>query len=158
MPGEFRQYLFPHDHPRLAQIRGLDPYASRQLARRPGTFAGGLIQGWTPLYFSEFRGVTETGALREGLYPLTPAEPGEAAPVEAMVDAATELLAELDGDGRRRIRFGVDAAEGQTWANPEFMQFDTGLRLDGQPGAVRSKTIALVQASLSDEGFALTRA
>jgi hypothetical protein len=161
MPGEFRQYLFPHDHPRLAQIRGLDPYAYREFARRPGTFTGGLIQGWTPLYLREFRGVTENGALREGRYPLTPPEPGEAgeaAPVEAMVDAATELLAELDGDGRRRIRFGVDAAEWQTWANPEFMQFDTGLRLDGQPSAVRRKTVELMRASLSGEGFALTRA
>jgi hypothetical protein len=82
-----------------------DPYAYREFARRPGTFTGGLIQGWTPLYFSEFRGITENGALREGLYPLTPPEPGEAgeaAPVEAMVDAATELLAELDDDGRCR--------------------------------------------------------
>jgi hypothetical protein len=105
MPGEFRQYLFPHDHPRLAQIRGLEPYAYREFARRPGTFTGGLIQGWTPLYFSEFRGITENGALREGRYPLTPPEPGEAgeaAPVEAMVNAATELLAELDDDGRCR--------------------------------------------------------
>ena len=93
MSGEFRQYLFPHDHPRLAEVRGLDPYAYREHTRTPGTFTGGLVEGWTPLYLNEFRGVTEDGTLREGLYPLTPAEPGEQAPVAAMVAAAEDLLA-----------------------------------------------------------------
>jgi hypothetical protein len=156
--GEFRQYLFPHDHPRLAGVRGLDAYAYREHARTPGTFTGGLVEGWTPLYLDEFRGVTENGTLREGLYPLTPAEPGEEAPVAAMVAAAEDLLAALDGDGRQRISFAVDAPEWQTWANPEFLQFDTGLRLEFQPPQVREKTLALVRASLSPEGYELTHA
>ncbi|MCZ2848822.1 DUF3500 domain-containing protein [Modestobacter sp. VKM Ac-2978] len=158
MAGEFRQYLFPHDHPRLAEVRGLDPYAYREHARTPGTFTGGLVEGWTPLYLEEFRGVTSDGTLREGLYPLTPAEPGEEAPVAAMVAAAQDLLAALDDDGRGRIAFPVDAPEWQTWANPEFMQFDTGLRLEFQPPEVREKALALVRASLSPEGFELTHA
>jgi Protein of unknown function (DUF3500) len=158
MAGEFRQYLFPHDHPRLAEVRGLDAYAYREHARTPGTFTGGLVEGWTPLYLNEFRGVTEDGTLREGLYPLTPAEPGEAAPVAAMVAAAEDLLAALDDDGRTRISFAVDAVEWQTWANPEFMQFDTGLRLELQPVQVREKALALVRASLSPEGYELTHA
>jgi hypothetical protein len=156
--GEFRQYLFPHDHPRLAEVRGLDPYAYREHARTPGTFTGGLVEGWTPLYLEEFRGVTSDGTLREGLYPLTPAEPGEEAPVAAMVAAAQDLLAALDDDGRERIAFPVDAPEWQTWANPEFMQFDTGLRLEFQPPEVREKALALVRASLSPEGFELAHA
>ena len=100
MSGEFRQYLFPHDHPRLAEVRGLDAYAYRDVARTPGTFTGGLVEGWTPLYRNEFRGVTEDGTLREGLYPFEPARPGEEAPVAAMVAAAHDLLAALDDDGR----------------------------------------------------------
>ncbi len=103
MSGEFRQYLFPHDHPRLAEVRGMDPYAYREFARKPGTFTGGLVEGWTPLYQNEFRGVTEDGTLREGLYPFEPARAGEEAPVEAMVAAADDLLAALDDDGRKRI-------------------------------------------------------
>lgn len=158
MTGEFRKYLFPHDHPRLADVRGLDPYAYREATRTPGTFTGGLVEGWTPLYLNEFRGVTEDGTLRAGLYPLTPAEPGEEAPVAAMVAAAEDLLAALDDDGRKRIAFDVDAVEWQTWANPEFMQFDTGLRLELQPLEVREKALALVRASLSPEGYELTHA
>src|SRR6195952_4626569 len=158
MSGEFRQYLFPPDHPRLADVRGLDAYAYREHARTPGTFTGGLVEGWTPLYLEEFRGVTENGTLREGLYPLTPAEPGEEAPVAAMVAAATDLLAALDDDGRKRIGFDVDAPEWQTWANPEFLQFDTGLRLELQPPEVQQKALALVRASLSPEGYELAHA
>jgi Protein of unknown function (DUF3500) len=158
MSGEFRQYLFPHDHPRLAEVRGLDPYAYGEFAKKPGTFTGGLVEGWTPLYLDEFRGVTEDGTLRDGLHPLTPAEPGEQAPVAAMVAAAEDLLSVLDDEQRKQISFPVDAVEWQTWANPEFMQFDTGLRLDGQPEIVRDKALALVRASLSPEGYRLARA
>jgi hypothetical protein len=158
MSGEFRQYLFPHDHPRLAGVRGLDPYTYGESAREPGTFTGGLVEGWTPLYRAPFRGVTEDGTLREGLYPLEPARPGEEAPVEAMVAAAEDLLSVLDGEDRERISFGVDAVEWQTWANPEFLQFDTGLRLDGRSQAVRDKALALVRASLSPEGYEIAHA
>jgi hypothetical protein len=149
MSGEFRQYLFPHDHPRLAGVRGLDAYAYREHARTPGTFTGGLVEGWTPLYLEQFRGVTSDGTLREGLYPLVPAEPGEEAPVAEMVAAATELLAALSPEDRGRVCFPVDAPEWQTWANPEFMQFDTGLRLEFQPPAVQELALGLVRASLS---------
>jgi hypothetical protein len=72
-----------------------------------------------------------------------------------MVDAARHLLAVLDDDGRARIGYPVDAVEWQTWANPEFMQFDTGLRLDCQPPEVREAALALVRASLSPEGYGL---
>src|SRR3954447_20743799 len=155
MPGEFRKYLFPPDHPRLAEVRGMDPYQYREHARTPGTFTGGLVEGWTPLYLAEFRGVTEDGALREGLYPLTPAEPGEQAPGAAMVTAARELLAALDDTGPERHALDVDPPEWQTWATPEFMQFDTGLRLEFQRAGVRQKALALVRASLSPEGHQL---
>jgi hypothetical protein len=136
----------------------MDPYAYREFAAQPGTFTGGLVEGWTPLYGSAFRGITEDGVVREGLYPLTRAEPGEAAPVAQMVAAAYDLLAVLDDDGRTRISHEVDAVEWQTWANPEFLQFDTGLRLDLQPPVVREKALALMRASLSPEGYELTHA
>jgi hypothetical protein len=158
MSGEFRQYLYPHDHPRLAEVRGMDPYAYGESSKQPGTFTGGLVEGWTPLYRNEFRGVTEDGTLREGLYPLEPARPGEEAPVAAMVAAAEDLLSALDDEGRTRITFDVDAVEWQTWANPEFLQFDTGLRLDQQPEVVREKALALMRASLSPEGYEIAHA
>lgn len=153
--GAFRQYLFPPDHPRLADVRGMDAYAYREHAHRPGTFTGDLVTGWTPLYRNGFRGITEDGTVRSGLYDLSPAQPGEAAPVAAMVAAAAALLAALDDDGRARINHPVDAVEWQTWANPEFLQFDTGLRLEFQPVVVRERALDLMAASLSAEGYRL---
>jgi hypothetical protein len=149
--AEFRRYLYPPDHPRLAAIRGLDPYAYREAARRDD-FTGGLIAAWTPLYLAPFTGVTEDGHLRAGLFPLTPPAPGEQAPVAAMVAAAEHLVGLLDDGSRDRLLHAVDAPEWQTWANPEFMQFDTGLRLELQPPEVREAALALVRASLSPEG------
>ena len=157
-PAPYRQYLFPREHPRIAEVADLDPYAYREFARMPGTFTGGLVEGWTPLYLAPFTGVTEDGTLRDGLYPLEPARTDERAPVEAMVAAARALLAEVDAAARERLVHPVDAPEWQTWANPEFMQFDTGLRLEFQPEQVRRRAMDLLEASLSRAGAAQVRA
>ncbi|MFK0106713.1 DUF3500 domain-containing protein [Streptomyces sp. NPDC091217] len=154
--SEYRQYLFPHDHPRLAGIRGLDAYGYREAARKD-EFTGGLINGWEPLYLAPFRGVSENGEVRPGLHPLETARPGERAPVEEMREMALRLVDVVSDADRERLSFPVDAPEWQTWANPEFMQFDTGLRLDFQPPAVQRAALALVEASLSPEGYALVR-
>ncbi|KUN88156.1 DUF3500 domain-containing protein [Streptomyces griseoruber] len=155
MPSaEYRQYLYPSNSPRLASIRGLDAYAYRETAKA-APFTGELIRGWKPLQHAEFRGVTEDGTLRPGVHAWEPAHPGEEAPVADMVAAARDLLAALDEDTRAKLLHPVDAVEWQTWANPEFLQFDTGLRLEFQPPEVRQKALALVEASLSSDGFRL---
>src|SRR3954454_2241557 len=89
---------------------------------------------------------------------LEPARAGDEAPVGAIVAAAHDLLSVLAAEQRKQISFDVDAVEWQTWANPEFLQFDTGLRLDGQPEVVREKTLALMRASLSPEGYQMAHA
>ena len=134
MPGEFRQYLFPHDHPRLTDVRGLDAYSYRDAARTPGTFTGDLVAGWTPLYLAEFRGITEDGTLREDVHRLEPARPGEEAPVAEMVAAATALLALLDGSEP-----GKDRLPGRRGGVADL----------GQPGvpAVRHRTATGVPAA-----------
>ena len=42
--AEFRRYLFPADHPRITEVKGLDAYAYREFARKEGTFTGELIR------------------------------------------------------------------------------------------------------------------
>lgn len=153
----FRRHLYPPEHPRLAELRGLDPYEYRDLARTPGTFTGELIRGWEPLQLAEFRGITEDGTLREDLHRLEPAPAAEAAPAEDMVAAAEKLLAAVSPPDRARLQHPVDAVEWQTWANPEFMQFDTGLRLEFQPEAVRQAALGLMEATLSPEGYQQVR-
>lgn len=154
MSAEFRKYLFPPDSPRITGIQGMDAYEYREAAKAD-PFTGGLIRGWAPLKLAEFRGVTEDGTLRTDCHPFEPARPGEEAPVEAMVAAALALEEALDDAGRAALNHPVDAVEWQTWANPEFMQFDTGVRLEFQSPAVRERALALVRASLSAEGYRL---
>ncbi|MFB6551221.1 DUF3500 domain-containing protein [Streptomyces sp. NPDC056405] len=57
-----------------------------------------------------------------------------------MVAAAHQLVDTLDKGGRARLSYPGDAVERQTWSNPEFLHFDTGLRLEFQPVEVRRRT------------------
>ncbi|GAA2845183.1 DUF3500 domain-containing protein [Paenarthrobacter ilicis] len=152
----FRDYLYTPDHPRVAKLRGLDARAYAEAAKAD-SFAGPMIEGWKKLYPAPFVGVTNDGVVREGLFTLTEALPGEEAQTSGMVAAAGKLLAQLPSGQLDRLCYAVDAHEWQSWANPEFMQHDTGLRLDECDGPVRDAALAVVEASLSPEGYALTR-
>ncbi|MFF2029167.1 DUF3500 domain-containing protein [Arthrobacter sp. NPDC058192] len=152
----FRDFLFTPDHPRVAEIRGLNAreYAAAAIS---DSFAGPMIAGWRKLYPQPFVGVTSDGVLRDGLFPLQAARAGEEAPAAEMAAAARKLLSVLTPEQDRRLSYAVDAPEWQSWANPEFMQHDTGLRLDEVDGPVRDAALAVVEASLSAEGFELVR-
>lgn len=152
----FRDFLFAPDHPRVAGIRGL---AARDYAEAAKTdsFAGPMIEGWDALYPEPFSGITNDGVLRPGLYPLAPARDGEEAPTASMVAAGRKLLEVATREQVTRLTYAVDAHEWKSWANPEFMQHDTGLRLDELDPPVRDAALAVVEASLSPAGFDLAR-
>lgn len=152
----FRDFLFAPNHPRVAEIRGLNAREYAEAAKTD-SFAGPMIEGWQKLYPQPFTGITNDGARREGLYPLVPARPGEEAPTPGMVAAARKLLGALAPDQARKLSYAVDADEWQSWANPEFLQHDTGLRLDEVEPPVRDAVLGVVEASLSAEGFELVR-
>ncbi|MFE4196752.1 DUF3500 domain-containing protein [Paenarthrobacter sp. NPDC056912] len=152
----FRDYLYQPDHPRVAKLRGLDARSYAEAAKHD-SFAGPMIEGWNRLYPQPFVGVTNDGLLREGLFTLTEAQPGDEAPTSDMVAAADKLLALASPAQRDRLSYAVDAPEWQSWANPEFMQHDTGLRLDELEPWIRDAALALVEASLSPEGYSLVR-
>ena len=74
-----------------------------------------------------------------------------------MVAGARKLLDAVTLEQASRLTYAVEATEWQSWANPEFMQHDTGLRLDELEGPVRDAVFAVVEASLSPAGFELVR-
>lgn len=152
----FRDYLYSPDHPRVAKLRGLDARSYAEAAK-DDSFAGPMIEGWNTLYPGPFIGVTSDGVVREGLFPLTDARPGEEAPTSDMVAAAHRLVAAASPSELERLGYAVDAQEWQSWANPEFMQHDTGLRLDECEPGIRDAALAVVEASLSPEGYTLAR-
>lgn len=154
--SDFREFVYPPDHPRVADIRGLD---ARQYAEavKSDSFAGPMIEGWSRLYPAPFHGITNDGTLRTGLYALADAEPGDEAPTAAMTDAAHALFATLTAAQNERLRYAIDAVEWRSWANPEFMQHDTGLRLDELDADARDAALELVHSSLSEAGYELVR-
>ena len=152
----FREYLFSPEHPRVAGIRGLNAREYAEAAKND-SFAGPMIQGWQKLYPQPFTGITSDGVRREGLYPLTPSRPGEEAPTAQMAAAARKLLGAVTADQARKLTYAVDAPEWQSWANPEFMQHDTGLRLDELDPPVRDAMLGVMEASLSPQGYGLVR-
>jgi hypothetical protein len=154
--ADFRHFLYPADDARIEALKGLDAYAYREAAKSDA-FTGELIRGWQPLYFEPFRGVTSDGTTIGDLYRLEPARPGEEAPVAAMASAASKLLDYLPAPKRDQACFAADAAEWQTWANPEFMQHDTGLRLENEDEQTRDLVLGLLRASLSGSGYELAR-
>lgn len=148
----FRDYLFAPDDPRVQEIRGLDAHQYAE-AVKSDAFAGPMIVGWAELYPEPFTGITSDGTVRPGLFDLEP----NGAPTAAMVEAADALLALLPAELAARLSYAVDAHEWRSWANPEFLQHDTGLRLDEVAAPVREAILAVVAASLSDRGFELVR-
>ena len=147
----YRDYLYPADHPRITDVKGLDAYEYVPFAEQHH-FTGGLIEGWRKLYDEPYVGVTADGAIIPGLFPLRRPDAADAAPVDAMVAAAERLFETLDPEPRERISYPIDSLEWRHWANPEFLQFDTGLRLEFQPEPVREAFLGLVEASLSERG------
>ncbi|MBH0130751.1 DUF3500 domain-containing protein [Salinibacterium sp. NK8237] len=148
----FRRYLYPSNDERIAGLKGLDAYSYREAAKRDA-FTGGLIRGWEPLYLNEFVGVTSDGTIIPDLYPLEP----NGAPAEAMMNAAVAALATLTPLERETLQYSVDAVEWQSWANPEFMQHDTGLRLEFLEPRAREALLGLLDATLSARGAALAK-
>jgi hypothetical protein len=152
----FRAYLYPPGHPRIEELKGLDAYSYREAAKQD-SFTGELIKGWKPLYFQPFQGVTSDGQPIPGLYPAAPARTGEEAPTAEMAAAASKLLEYLPDAARDQVSFPVDSEQWQSWANPEFMQHDTGIRLEFADDQTKALVLALVEASLSTEGYELAR-
>lgn len=152
----FRDYLFPHDDPRINSLKSVssDDYLE---AAKKDAFAGPMIRAWAELYPEPFRGISNDGIVQNGLFPLQSAAEGLKAPVAEMVAAAGVLLGSLDETNLQLLQYPVDAHEWRSWANPEFTQFPIGVRLEKLNPRQRAAALAVVSSSLSDEGFALAR-
>ena len=156
--GGFRDFLYPRDHPRLTDIRGLGVYDYRDYAANIDPFTSKLVAGWKPLYCKDFYGVTVDGKIVPDLYPLREAQPDTAAPTTAMVQAARRYLASLSDAQRAKATYeAADDVHWQLWANPEFMQHDNGLRLEFLKPDQREAALAVIAASFSPHGFELAR-
>jgi hypothetical protein len=146
----FRDYLFPADHPRLAELRDHDAYTYAD-AMREHPVAGPAIAGWLNLFESgDFVGITTDGHVIPSLF-----QPGldESSPVAGAVSAALELLAGLIEDDVAKLAHPIDSRVWRAWMNPEMYLNRFGLRLEEMEPDARDRVLALVEASLSPEGY-----
>lgn len=152
---DFREYLFPENDPRIRGFRGLN-YREYAEVVKSDPFAGPMIVDWATKYPEPFRGITTDGVVPAHQLSVAPG-PGEGAPTGAMVAAANHFIAALSGAQRAALTYPLRAHEWRSWANPEFLQHDTGLRLEDLDQDARDRALELVRASLSEVGFERVR-
>ena len=154
MVADFRNYLLPPDHPRVAGLGHLDAVSFTDAAYDV-PFIGDVLRGWRKSFLEDsFRGVTSDGSAIPGLF-----EPGadEGAAVARAVGAANDLLSKLSPQARDQLSHPLDSRVWRAWFNPEFYINRYGLRLEEQDPAIRELALRVIEASLSEKGYGLIR-
>lgn len=156
MSSDFRDHLFPIDHPRLASVRSCDPYSYLDVLRQDPLVAG-VLAGWQALFDSpeEFRGVTTDGQPIPDLFEFGGDE-GVAA--STGVSAALALLDALGPEDKAKIQHPINSRVWRAWMNPEMYLNRYGIRLEEVDEKVHERVFDLLQACLSPSGYEKLRA
>ncbi|MBO0610107.1 DUF3500 domain-containing protein [Myceligenerans salitolerans] len=145
----YREHLYDHDDPILAEWRGLG-YREFSARKRSPDFVRELLGEWRRLYEEPFRGITTDGVVRDEVWAPAPVADPDPAPAEA----AGRLLATLTDAERAALRYPLHAPQWRAWSNPEFVIHEAGLRLEDLEEDAARAVLAVVSASLSPEGYA----
>ncbi|AEO54143.1 hypothetical protein MYCTH_2296360 [Thermothelomyces thermophilus ATCC 42464] len=150
--GAFRQYLPDLSIPRFTTMQKQDAHEYAKAFKETGVppWLHGLYLHWRKLYQEPFKGITNDGHVRPGLFRLQ----DEGIPIEAILSAAETLLSKLTPDQQATLSYHIDSPEWRTWSNPEFLLSDKGLRLDELGPETRAAALGLLEATLSPEGYA----
>jgi hypothetical protein len=144
----YLHFLYPLDEPMLAEVRGMN-FEEFAQDRYHADFLRELLEYWYGLYREPFVGMTTDGAVRDGLYRL----PEEPVPSDEPAEAATRLIGRLTPGDRESLCYPVDSPRWRAWSNPEFVFFRNGLRLENLDPETVAAILAVVEASLSPEGY-----
>ncbi|KAI0385969.1 hypothetical protein F5Y04DRAFT_245150 [Hypomontagnella monticulosa] len=150
--SDFRKYLPDLDTPRFQAIAQNDAYghAKELLEHHRPPWLYGLYVHWRKLFEEPFKGVTNDGTVRPNLFNLR----DEGIPIDAIVAAAETVISQLSPAQIARTLLHIDSPEWRSWSNPEFLVSDKGIRLDEITPGLRGAVLALLEASLSPEGYA----
>lgn len=98
-------------------------------------------------------GITANGQPVFGLFPIE----STGVPTEPLVAAAGGFLESLTEQQRERARFPVDDPEWRAWSFHRQAAPDRGVSLGEISPSARDAALKLLEASLSERGYALTR-
>ncbi|KAF2677864.1 hypothetical protein K458DRAFT_481169 [Lentithecium fluviatile CBS 122367] len=147
----FRAHLHDLTTPRFTTAAKQDPYEYATFFKDnqapPWLFA--LTQAWAKLFEEPFKGVTNDGTVREGLFEAR----DEGVDIHGVVGKAEELLGKLDAEEKKKVMYPVNAKEWRAWSNPEILLRPFGLRLEEVPEATAQSILSIISASLSPEGY-----
>jgi len=149
--SDFRRFLYDHDDETLAPWRGMG-YQEFADARRDDRFLQELLAQWDALLDEPYAGVTSDGAVRPGLYDLVERDDDT-----DLVAAVERALATLSDAQLYEVLHSLDAREWRAWSNPEFVFHRVGLRLEDLAEGPVAAIMAVIEASLSPEGFVRVR-
>ncbi|KAI0135086.1 hypothetical protein F4814DRAFT_399849 [Daldinia grandis] len=152
----FRQYLPDLNTPRFQAIAENDAYGHAQelLEHHRPPWLYGLYVHWRKLFEEPFKGVTSDGTVQPNLFHLR----DEGVPIDAIAANANAIISQLSPEQTARTLLHIDSPEWRSWSNPEFLISDKGIRLDEIAPPLRESVFALLQTTLSPEGYEKARA
>lgn len=148
----FRQFLPDLSLPRFTTMQKQDAheYAEAFKTRHQPPWLHALYLHWLDLYHKEpYHGITNDGNLQNDLFDLQE----EGVDIEKITAAAKNILSLLRQPQLAKTCYHIDSPEWRTWSNPEFLLSDKGIRLDEIASSQRDAALALLEASLSAEGY-----
>ncbi|KAK5630109.1 hypothetical protein RRF57_005824 [Xylaria bambusicola] len=149
--GDFRQYLPDLSTPRFTTIAQNDArgHAKELKEKQAPPWLYGLYTHWRRLLQEPFKGITNDGVVRPGLFKIR----DEGVPIERIVAAAQKVVDQLTPAQISQTILHIDSPEWRTWSNPEFLISDKGIRLDEITPALRDAVLAVLKETLSPEGY-----
>ncbi|KAJ9610112.1 hypothetical protein H2204_015466 [Knufia peltigerae] len=147
----YRRYLPDLSIPRFTTMKTENAHVYAQRFKESGVppWIHSLWLHWQKLLSEPFRGVTNDGSVRPGLFKIQ----DEGIPIEEIVDKTQSVLSRLTPEQKTAVCYHVDSPQWRTWSNPEFLLSHKGVRLDEVDPEVRDGVMAVLEATLSPEGY-----
>jgi hypothetical protein len=112
-----------------------------------------LFAGWRRSLNEPFKGITATGEVERGLFPLCKT----GASVQPVIDAARAFLALLTKDQRSTVQFDVNGETWRTWSNIHRNLMRHGLCLAELSEPQRELALGVLRAGIGARAFETAR-
>lgn len=124
----FRQHLHDLSTPRFttAAKQNVHEYVKDMQDNRRPPWLYDLTKVWEKLLAEPYKGVSNDGDIKEGLYEAR----DEGFDTKSVVKTVEKLYSELDEEQKSKLSYPINAREWRAWSNPEFLLRPFGIRLE----------------------------